>query len=88
MLKPTRLLLRDAASRALLLATDLRGKKVHVEGTATTFRVEDLTAGTVLVDAPMAHLELIDSDSVQYQGVARIRDSRELRHLRIILELG
>lgn len=88
MLKASRLLLRDGATRALLLAVDVRGKQLRVEGTATSLVVEDLRTGTVLVDAPMAHLELIDSDSIQYEGVARLRDTRELRHIRIILELG
>ncbi len=88
MLKASRLLLRDGTTRALLLAVDVRGKQLRVEGTATSLIVEDTRTGTVLVDAPLAHLELIDADSIQYEGVARLRDTRELRHIRIILELA
>jgi hypothetical protein len=36
----------------------------------------------------MAHLELIDGESIHYTGAGRILDSRELRYLRITLEFS
>jgi hypothetical protein len=87
-LRPTRILLRDGATRALLRAIDLRGHTVKIEGTAASLRVEDATAESLLVDAPMAHLELIDGESIHYTGAGRILDSRELRYLRITLEFS
>ncbi len=88
MLRPTRILLRDGESRALLRAVDLRGRSVRIEGTATSLRVEDATADLLLVDAPMAQLELIDAESIHYVGAGRVLDSRELRYLRITLEFS
>ena len=88
MLRPTRILLRDGESRALLRAVDLRGHTVRIEGTAASLRVEDASTETLLVDAPMAQLELIDGESIHYTGAGRIMDSRELRYLRITLEFA
>jgi hypothetical protein len=87
-LRPTRILLRDGESRALLRAVDLRGHTVRIEGTAASLRVEDATTDTLLVDAPMAQLELIDGEAIHYTGAGRILDSRELRYLRITLEFS
>jgi hypothetical protein len=87
-LRPTRLLLRDGETKALLRGIDLRGHTITIEGTAASLRVEDATSGTLLLDAPMAHLELIDSESIHYTGAGRIMDSRELRYLRITLEFS
>lgn len=86
MLRPTRILLRDGETRALLRAVDLRGHTVRIEGTAGSLRIEDLTTETLLVDAPMAQLELIDGETITYAGAGRVLDSRELRVLRITLE--
>ena len=36
MLRPTRILLRDGESRALLRAVDLRGHAVRIEGTSSS----------------------------------------------------
>ncbi|HEY0189272.1 MAG TPA: hypothetical protein VGC67_17430 [Cellulomonas sp.] len=88
MLRPTRLLLRDGETRALLRGIDLRGRTITIEGTAASLRVADATTGAPLVDAPMAHLELIDSESIHYTGAGRVLDSRELRYLRITLEFS
>jgi hypothetical protein len=85
-LRPTRILLRDGESRALLRAVDLRGRTVRIEGTASSLRVED--DESVLVDAPMAQLELIDGEAIHYVGAGRVLDSRELRYLRITLEFS
>ena len=87
-LRPTRILLRDGETRALLRAVDLRGHTVRIEGTAASLRVEDATTQTLLVDAPMASLELIDGESIHYTGAGRVLDSRELRYLRITLEFA
>jgi hypothetical protein len=87
-LRPTRILLRDGESRALLRAVDLRGHTVRIEGTAASLRIEDASTETLLVDAPMAQLELIDGESIHYSGAGRIMDSRELRYLRITLEFA
>lgn len=88
MLRPTRILLRDGESRALLRAVDLRGHTVRIEGTSSSLRVEDVTTESLLVDAPMAQLELIDGEAIHYTGAGRILDSRELRYLRITLEFA
>lgn len=94
MLRPTRILLRDGESRALLRALDLRGRTVRIEGTAASLRVADVTDpaagadGALIVDAPMAQLELIDGEAIHYTGAGRILDSRELRYLRITLEFS
>lgn len=88
MLRPTRILLRDGETRALLRAVDLRGHTVRIEGTAASLRVEDVTTETLLVDAPMALLELIDGESIHYSGAGRVLDQRELRYLRITLEFS
>ena len=61
---------------------------MRIEGTAASLRVEDVGAGAVLVDAPMAQLELIDGEAIHYTGAGRILDSRELRYLRITLEFA
>lgn len=87
-LRPTRILLRDGATKALLRAVDLRGHTVRIEGTGGSLRVEDATTETLLVDAPMARLELIDGESIHYEGAGRVLDQRELRHLRITLEFA
>jgi hypothetical protein len=93
-LRPTRILLRDGESRALLRALDLRGRTVRIEGTAASLRVADVTDpaagadGSLIVDAPMAQLELIDGEAIHYAGAGRILDSRELRYLRITLEFS
>lgn len=86
MLRPTRVLLRDRESKALLRAVNLRGKTVRIEGTASSLRVED--GEDVIVDAPMAQLELIDEESIHYVGAGRVAGSRELRVLRITLEFS
>lgn|GEM_PF-1277681 len=88
MLRPTRILLRDGETRALLRAVDLRGHTVRIEGTGSSLRVEDATTETLLVDAPMARLELVDSESIHYEGAGRVLDQRELRYLRITLEFA
>jgi hypothetical protein len=93
-LRPTRILLRDGESRALLRALDLRGRTVRIEGTAASLRIADVTDaaagadGALIVDAPMAQLELIDGEAIHYAGAGRILDSRELRYLRITLEFS
>lgn len=83
-----RVLLRDAESRALLLALNVAAADLRIEGTGETLRIEEVGSGAPVVDVPVARLELLEHDAIHYVGATRIRDSRELRLVRTVLELS
>lgn len=88
MLNIHRLMLRDASTRALLAAVTLDDVVTTVEGTGTSLIVTDTANNVVLVEMPVAHLDLLNHDGIHYVGAGRIRGSRELRHLSVVLELA
>lgn len=88
MLNISRVVLRDAATRALLLAVDGAQTPLRLEGTGTSFRVEESQTGRNVVHSPVAILELIETEAIHYLGAVWIRESKELRHVRTVIELG
>lgn len=83
----SRLLVRDQGTRTLLFVHDAREAPIKVEATAWSLWIEIVASGRPLVDAPMARLEIVNDEAIQFVGTARLRGERDLRLVRITLEL-
>lgn len=87
MLGVSRVLVRDQKTRALLFVVDAAATPVRVEADDHSLRIDLTDKGRPVVDAPEAHLELLSDEAVQFVGSARLKGERELRHVRVTLEL-
>lgn len=87
MLAVSRVLVRDQTSRALLFVVDVAAGPLRIEASAQSLRIELAETGRPVIDAPVAHLEVLTGEAMQFVGAARLRGERELRHVRVTLEL-
>ena len=87
MLSVSRVLVRDHVTRALLFVVDATTTPLRIEATTGALWIEELASGRPVVDAPTAHLEILNDEAIQFRGAARLRGDRDLRMLRVTLEL-
>ena len=87
MLLVSRLLVRDQVTRTLLFVHDVRKGPLRIEATSGSLWIEIVETGRPLVDAPMARLEIVNDEAIQFVGAARLRGERDLRFVRVTLEL-
>lgn len=76
------IMLRDASTRALLLRHDVHHGDVQVEGTSHSLLITDSESGLVL-DAPVASLDLIDGEGIHYFAAGRIRGAGDMRSMKV-----
>lgn len=88
MLSVSRVLVRDHVTRTLLLDVDAAEMPLRIEATTGTLWIEELESGRPVVDAPTAHLELLNDEALRFAGAARLRGERDLRLVRLTLELS
>ncbi len=87
MLSVSRVLVRDHVTRTLLFAVDAAEMPLRIEATTQALWIEELRSGRPVVDAPTAHLELLNDEAIQFTGAARLRGDHDLRLVRLTLEL-
>ncbi len=87
MLAVSRVLVRDRATRALLFIVDSATTPVRIEAAEGALRIEVAATGRPVVDAPVAILEILNHEAVQFAAAARLKGERELRNVRVVLEL-
>ncbi|HMO10783.1 MAG TPA: hypothetical protein PKB06_04620 [Actinotalea sp.] len=87
MLSVSRVVVRDRGSRALLFVVDVARDPVRIEAADGALTVEHAATGRPLVQAPVAILEILNDEAVQFAAAARLKGERELRHVRVTFEL-
>lgn len=87
MLVVSRVLVRDRSTRALLFVVDAKKTPVTVEAAEGALRVEVAGTGRPVVEAPVAILEILNHEAIQFSAAARLKGERELRDVRVVLEL-
>ncbi|MDO8108459.1 hypothetical protein Q6348_14775 [Isoptericola sp. b441] len=81
------MLVRDQGTRALLFVVDQKTTPLRIEATQHSLWIEAADTGRPVVDAPEAHLEILNDEAIQFVGAARLRGERDLRAVRVTLEL-
>jgi hypothetical protein len=83
----SRLLVRDQPTRTLLFVLDAAATPLRIEATSSTLWIEVAATARPVVDAPISRLEIVNDEAVQFVGAARLRGERDLRQVRVTLEL-
>lgn len=87
MLSVSRVLVRDHVTRTLLFIVDAAKTPLRIEASTDALWIEVVESGRPVVDAPTAHLEILNDEAIQFMGAARLRGEHDLRLVRVTLEL-
>ncbi|MCB2175419.1 MAG: hypothetical protein KQH57_06400 [Actinomycetales bacterium] len=88
MLSVSRVLVRDHVTRTLLFVVDAATMPLRIEATKQALWIEEAGSGRPVVDAPTAHLELLNDEAIQFTGAARLHGEHDLQLVRLTLELA